>query len=106
VPWKTELARIAATRSGAGHREKTRLFVIDYMGDRLKALPPETKLHAEVTADKGKVANVVAQPNPESGGWRVSFELETGGARQAEMRAQLLANDEAVSEAWVFRWTP
>jgi periplasmic glucans biosynthesis protein len=99
------LARIVDTRSGAGSAEKTRLFVIDFAGDRLKALPADAKPSAEVKSDKGKIANVVAQPNPETGGWRVSFELAPDGEATVEMRAQLLSGDAAVTEAWIYRWT-
>jgi glucans biosynthesis protein len=100
-----DLAKVVDTRSGAGSEEKTRLFVVDFAGDKLKALPADAKPTAEVKSDKGKIANVVAQPNPESGGWRVSFELTPGGEATVEMHAHLLTGDAAVTEAWVYRWT-
>jgi glucans biosynthesis protein len=102
---RNDLAKVVETRSGAGSEEKTRLFVIDFAGDRLKTLPADTKPSAEVKSDKGKIANVVAQPNAETGGWRVSLELAPSGEATVEMRAQLLAGDTAVSEAWIYRWT-
>ena len=104
-PSGNDLAKAVETRSGAGSQKDSRLFVVEFVGDRLKALPGDAKLRAEVKADHGKIDNVVTQPNPENGGWRLSFELAAGGARAVELRAQLLANDAAASEAWVYRWT-
>jgi glucans biosynthesis protein len=99
------LAKAMETRSGVGSQEGSRLFVIEFVSDKLKATSGEAKLRADVKADHGKINNVVAQPNPENGGWRVSFELASGGARVVELRAQLIENDAPVSEAWVYRWT-
>ena len=58
-----------------------------------------------MTAEKAEVRNVVLQANPESGGYRVSFELVPGGTRSVELRLQLKANETIVSEAWLYRWT-
>jgi glucans biosynthesis protein len=102
---RNDLAKVFETRSGAGSEEKTRLFVIDFAGEKLKSLPADAKPSAEVKSDKGKIANLVAQPNPEIGGWRVSFELAPVGEATVEMHAQLLLGDTAVSEAWIYRWT-
>jgi glucans biosynthesis protein len=105
-PFSSDLGKIVATRVGSGSKEKVRLFVIDVAGEKLKAVPPDAKLQAEIWADQGKVANAVAQPNPEVGGWRMSFELEPGGARSVEMRSRLMNGDALLSEAWMYRWTP
>ena len=66
-----------------------------------ETLPPVL----EVTSDKGKILNPVAQPNGETGGWRLSFELEPGSETQAELRAVLRLGDEPLAESWVYRWT-
>jgi glucans biosynthesis protein len=100
-----DLAKIVETRSGAGSAEKTRLFVIDFAGKRLTALPAAAKPTAEVISDKGKIADVVAQANQASGGWRVTFQLAPEGEATVEMHARLLVGDAAVSESWVYRWT-
>jgi glucans biosynthesis protein len=105
-PMGSDVGKVVGTRVGSGSKEKTRLFVIDVAGEKLKAVPPDAKLQPEIWADQGKVANAVAQPNPEVGGWRMSFELEPGGARSVEMRARLMNGDALLSEAWMYRWTP
>ena len=104
-PLATGFARVVATRSGNGSQEKSRLFVLDIAGETLNALPDNAELHAEVAADHGKVSNIVTQPNPEIGAWRLSFELAPEGARVVELHAQLLLNDTTVSEKWLYRWT-
>ncbi len=102
-PIRFDLARFGKTRTGA--IEKGRVFVLEVAGGKLKALPSETALIAQVAADKGKVQNVVVTPNPEEGGWRVSFELLPGDDKVVELRATLLQNDAPVTETWLYRWT-
>jgi glucans biosynthesis protein len=105
-PWATELAKVVDTRSGAGGAEKTRLFIVDLAaGEKLKGLASDPKVRADVSTNEGKVQNVVLQPNPAAGGWRIAFELAPGGARVVELRAQLMMEDRPLSEAWVYRWT-
>jgi glucans biosynthesis protein len=104
VPKPLPLAHVFATRVGAGPDE-TRLFVVDFAGENFKGIPP-AEIKATVAADKGKVRHVVSHPNPEIGGIRVSFQLAPGGEKSVELRAQLFRGEEAVSEAWMDRWTP
>ena len=82
-----------------------RLFVCDIAGPKLKDVKPEA-VRGEVTANVGKILNLVTQPNPQTGGWRLSFNLEPGNETVVELRARLMQNDEPLSEAWVYRWTP
>ncbi|MBW6397472.1 glucan biosynthesis protein [Roseomonas sp. HJA6] len=102
APQPGDLLRFAATRSGAGGKEGTVRFVLDTtpVQGRVDALPP-----ADVTASAGTVSNIVVQSNPETGGLRLSFELEPAGSRPCELRAVLGAATAPVSESWTFRWT-
>ncbi|MFA6266614.1 MAG: glucan biosynthesis protein G [Pseudolabrys sp.] len=97
------LARFVKTASGAAGED--RLFVLDITGDKLKGVKAEA-VRGVVTANFGKLKNVVTQPNPQTGGWRLSFNLEPGNASVVELRASLMQNDEPLSETWVYRWTP
>jgi glucans biosynthesis protein len=97
------LARFTKTMSGAAG--EGRLFVLDIAGDKLKDIKPEV-VRGRVSANFGKISNVVTQPNPKSGGWRLSFNLEPGNATVVELRAGLFENDAPLSETWVYRWTP
>ena len=98
------LAQAIATRIGAG-AEETRQIVIDFAGESLKTVPP-ADIKAQVTSDKGSVRNVVVHPNPEAHGTRLSFQLAAGSEKAIELRAQLVRGDDALSEAWLYRWTP
>ena len=105
APFRSDLARVTESRSGLNFAGDARLFVIEVGGDRLKAHPPAPAPHVVASADQGKVRNPVAQPNPHTGGWRISFELVPEDATAAELRAQLFAGPTPISEVWVYRWT-
>jgi glucans biosynthesis protein len=97
------LAEFAKTRIGAAS-DTLRLFVLDIVGDKLKGVKPEA-VRGVVSANFGKISNVVTQLNPH-GGWRMSFNLEPEKKPVVELRAQLMQNDDPLSEVWVYRWTP
>ena len=103
APVRSTLARFRSTSSGAA--EKGRVFVLDAAGPRLKDLPADAPVQVRATTDRGVIQNAVATPNPEQGGWRLSFELLPGDATQAELRATLMQGDTPLTETWVYRWT-
>jgi glucans biosynthesis protein len=109
--WKSDdahdfpLARFATTRVGAGPGGG-RLFVLDLIGDKLKEAVPQESVRGQVSASKGKIDHVISQPNSETGGWRLSFQLASEKESLVELRAQLMRNDVALSEVWLYRWTP
>jgi glucans biosynthesis protein len=105
-PFPTKLGRFAATRIGATTDGQRRLIVLDITGDAVKGLPADSKLHAQVTTSQGKIQNVVVEPNPESGGWRVLFELVPGDTKLAELSCILMNDKDPLSETWLYRWTP
>lgn len=98
------MAQIVDTRSGA--KDKNRLFVLEAAGDKLKQLPADAKPQLEASADHGKLLNEVLEPNPETGGWRISFELQPDGAKVVELRARIKLGDAPLTETWTYRWTP
>ena len=101
------MAQIVDTRSGvAGGKDKNRLFVLEAAGDKLKQLPTDAKPQLEANADKGKILNPVLAPNPETGGWRISFELAPGSEKVVELRARIKQGDTPLTETWTYRWTP
>ena len=102
APVPTELARIRRTVSGAA--ENGRVFVIEAAGGRLKS-PGDAKPTLRVSTDRGTVQGMAAVPNPDEGGWRMSFELLPGDAKAAELRATLMLGEVPASETWVYRWT-
>jgi glucans biosynthesis protein len=104
LPTDSRLARFSRTAIGASG-DAGKLFVLDLAGDKLKGVEPGT-VRGVVSAGKSEIKNVVTQPNPETGGWRLSFELSVNDATSVELRAMLMQNDEPLSEVWIYRWTP
>ena len=103
TPKPISLARFS--RTGIGTRgENTTIFVLDVVGEKLKSADPKI-LRGVVTADKGKIQNIVTQPNPATGGWRLSFELSKERTA-VELRASIMQGNTTLSEVWVYRWTP
>ncbi len=102
APKPHALARF--TRTGVAARGEGRLFVLELEGDVLKGLDPNT-VKGVVSAGKSEVTNIVAQPNPQTQGWRLSFQCAVTDA-PVELRAELIANDKPISESWIYRWTP
>ena len=85
---------------GLNFDQNKRLYVIDFEGGSLTG-----DVVADVTASQGTISNVVTQPNPQSGGVRLSFEVDVGSAEMAEFRAVLKRGQDKVSETWLYRWT-
>ena len=102
APKPTSLARVSRTGIGA-RGEATRIFVLDLVGDRLKQVDAK-KMRGVVDAGKVKVQNIITQPNPATGGWRLSFELPSKEKGPIDIRASLMQDNDAVSEVWVYRW--
>ena len=98
------LAQFVRTRIGAGPAG-TRLFVIEIRGGQLDFSDVKA-FRAAIAADKGEIQNLVLEPNPITGGFRLHFQLDTKKQRLIELRGQLMQKDKAVSEVWLYRWTP
>jgi glucans biosynthesis protein len=104
APKATSLARFSRTAVGA-KGDAAKIFVLDVVGERLKSADPKA-VRGNVSAGKAEIRNVVTQPNPATGGWRLSFELPVKEKNPIELRAALMQGNDAISEVWVYRWTP
>ncbi|RYI28113.1 MAG: glucans biosynthesis protein, partial [Acetobacteraceae bacterium] len=78
-----------ARQGGKPQPPGTRLFVLEASGGRLASLAEGAQPVAEVSASTGRIQNTVVQPNPETGGWRLSFELVPGNEKLVELWARL-----------------
>lgn len=103
VPVAWSGARVQKTFVGTSRKPGVQLFVVDFDGPAVKEAR-ELPI-AELSASAGSVANVVVQRNPEIGGLRVTFELNTGGVELIELRLGLKSGEQLVSESWIYRWT-
>ena len=107
VPRSWPGAYVNATRTGliAGPQRKAGVvqFVVDFKG----FIPPSAAElpFARVEASAGATSAPVVQVNPAIDGLRVSFSLDPKGAATSELRLVLQANDNPVSETWLYRWT-
>ena len=103
TPKGSSLARFSRTGVGA-KGDDGRIFVLDLIGEQLKSIDPNS-IRGTVTAEKAEIRNIVTQPNPAIGGWRLSFEFSTKEKSPIELRALLMHGDNAISEVWVYRWS-
>ena len=78
--------------------------MLELAGDKLRDVDPNS-IKGQVSAEKSEVVNLVTQPNPETGGWRLSFQFSVKGQTAVELRAVLVQNDTPLSEVWIYRWT-
>ncbi|MGE0237397.1 MAG: glucan biosynthesis protein [Parvibaculaceae bacterium] len=85
---------------GLNFDQNKRLYVIDFEGGSLTG-----DVVADVAASQGTISNVVTQPNPQSGGVRLSFEIDVGNTEMSELKAVLKRGQDRVSETWLYRWT-
>ncbi len=104
APKLAPLARFSRTGVGA-KGDDAKIFVLDLIGEKLKSVDPKST-RGNVTAEKAEIRNVVTQPNPATGGWRLSFELSGNDKNPVELRAYLMQGNDAISEVWVYRWVP
>lgn len=100
--WPAEMpvARVASTAQGLSWNRDARKFVVEFAGGDLSG-----ELNATVLAGAGEIRDTVLQPNPETQGYRLKFELDPKGAELVELRAQLKRGETPVSEIWLYRWT-
>lgn len=107
--WLPSLAVVGATRIGAAPDPARRLVVIDLEGGRLAAMPRDAALTPDVWATRGEIVGAVVYPNPETQGWRLSFEFrpqtDSADGRDVELHARVLEGHVPLSETWLYRWS-
>jgi glucans biosynthesis protein len=105
--WLTEplddsLARVVSTRSGASSSSnQQRVFVVDFLG--AAAPPPDVQI--SVSSDRGQVFNPRGRLVPDTGAYRVAFELAPERNDVVELRLVLTSNNQPWSETWLYRWS-
>jgi periplasmic glucans biosynthesis protein len=104
-PAGSQLAEVADTRCGLAWDQKHRQFIVDFIGGPLKGRKADTPPTIDVGSSKGKIENPVVEPNPATGGWRLSFQLDQGSEKLVEMHARLMDGETPLTETWLYRWT-
>jgi glucans biosynthesis protein len=105
VPVGSQLAEVAGTRCGLAWDQKNRLFIIDFAGGVLKGRRVDAPPTIDIGSSKGKIENPVVEPDPATGGWRLSFQLDQGSEKLVEMHARLMDGETPLTETWLYRWT-
>ncbi len=92
------------TMIGSAFENRGTIVLIDFApGDAVPEDLGECEILIQSSA--GEVSSGVLQRNPETGGPRLAFKFEPGGASLIEFRAQLRLNGGPLSEVWLYRWT-
>ncbi|EKE70622.1 glucan biosynthesis protein [Gallaecimonas xiamenensis] len=112
-PVRPPLATVSATRSGMGgvvgqqRQHYSHRFVVDFKGDVFKMLGQDPGLEARVSASAGKVELVSVRPIAGHDGYRARFDLvPPAGQAPIDLRLYLAKGSKALSETWIYQWTP
>ncbi len=118
-PSRPPAGRVVATRIAKGRNDKTRMFVIDFAGERLESLPADKPLTAVISAEpKAKLIEQQLYKNSVTGGWRLVFQVgfEDPSSLEkvlpairrpvVELRAFLKLGDNALTETWSYAYQP
>ncbi len=115
VPYQMPLARCVRTGIGRGGEPAKRIpgahkFVVEFQGRPLEALPPSATVEAVVTASRGQVTQVFAEPVPggASGHWRAIFDLGALAAdsEPVDIRLFLRSAGQTLTETWLYQFHP
>lgn len=105
-------AEVAATRTGVGgipgqkNRTPSRKFVIDFRGGRLQSLAPDAGVEPVVSASRGRIESTAARPVKGTATWRCNFDLISDGSEPVDLRCFLRDGSGALTETWLYQWTP
>ena len=111
-PKQSSAAQVIDTRIGVGGipgQKKTvpsRKFVIDFRGGRLDQLGKDAKVVPVISASRGKITAEAARPIKELNGWRANFDLIVDGREPVDLRLYLKDEQGALTETWLYQWTP
>src|SRR5262245_2980288 len=114
APLESPLGRVVATRNGVGGTvgQKRKYFswrfTIDFVGGQLGALRKGAKVEAVVHASRGAIELAVARPQAEIQGYRAQVDLRPtdDSIEPIDLRLYLRLGHEALTETWVYQWTP
>ncbi|MBI5505546.1 MAG: glucan biosynthesis protein [Deltaproteobacteria bacterium] len=112
VPVPSPMATVVSTRAGAGgipgqkNRPHSRKFVIDFKGGRFEHMPWETKVEPVITVSRGQVLTPAVRPVIGGDTWRCNFDLLADGEEPIDMRLYLRDAGGALTETWLYQYTP
>lgn len=95
--------RVLSTRQDGGVHGDTNRFVVDFGGRELNAVPDSAPPEAVLTTSPPNAAEILDQHvvrNPDTGGWRLAFQLKSKTDAPIELRAFLKGERAALTETW------
>jgi glucans biosynthesis protein len=111
--------RVVATRIARGRDDKTKMFIIDFAGERLDSFPADKPLTAVLTVEpRAKLIEQQLYKNSATGGWRLAFQISFEDPSSlekvlpavrrpvVELRAFLKLGDSALTETWSYAYQP
>jgi glucans biosynthesis protein len=83
-------------------------FVIDFAGGALSMLGKNTVIEPVITVSRGKTEIASVRPLDSIDGMRVMFDLKPTDTSTdpINLRLYLRADGQALSETWLYQWTP
>ncbi len=103
-PSKPPLATCTSSRAGkAGGRPR---FAVEMAGDVFADPQKAAAAAADIQANPGKLGSFKLFPYKDRRSVRVVFDLDPGSETYSEVRLVLKIDNQAVSETWLYRWTP
>jgi len=112
LPVTMPTAHVVSTRIGSGGipgekvRSTSRKFVLDFKGGRFENLPWETKVEPVITTSRGEILHPAARPVVGGDTWRCNFDLSVSGADPVDLRLFLKDEQGALTETWIYQYTP
>ena len=113
MPFGSPLGQTIATRTGIGGTvgQKRQYyswhFAVDFAGGELGALAKDAPVEAVITTSRGQTEHVTAHYVEEFHGYRALFDVRPDeGMDPIDMRLYLRINGRALTETWIYLWTP
>jgi glucans biosynthesis protein len=104
--------RVVATRTAVGKKEGTKLYVVDFDGKVLQALPADSDVKADIGVGGGELVEHHLEKNSVTGGWRLVFYVRRkegtlsrvipGTNQPLELRAFLRQGNKVLTETWSY----
>ena len=105
-PGRPPAGRALDTRRDRGTVPGGYRFVVDFDSERLRAIPADQPPTGVVSAGPGIAAATLLDQhvvkNPDTGGWRLSFQLTPKSSGPIELRAFLTQGDDVLTETWSY----
>jgi glucans biosynthesis protein len=114
MPASPPLAQVVATRTGLGGivgQKRSYFswrFVVDFAGTNLSMIDQDAKVKPVITASHGQIEITSVRPLHAVRGYRAMFDLKPtdDSVAPVDLRLSLHANDQPVTETWLYQWTP